>query len=813
MWRMSFRLLAISCGLACAASALPAQAQQAPPVLRVTRPATVKEAALPTETTPPPTVVAPAPASSVTLRPESSGAIIKSLAVVRRFTLPQLRVQPVIALGTAKIDMRPVLDNPVSLVNLAGRMKERPQLVSVAADSADVVQVKQGLVVRQFVSYRIAPGVCSSPDKRQQLERSGGNCATRLLPAAPDAAFADPRNPYYVADPGKRAQTIAAADKQAAQEQADLASGVAQFRAQMANPAQRAQIVAQLGSAEAQRLASMSDADLEQEAVNSAQVEVEDTMFVPTASKLDLRRQPAVHMPRPSVLHVPEKVDADHALKEHILLTGFTLGRQYEWRRRVSITVNTCLVSCKKTYYVEVYAGFDYGFGLRFPIQVGGLYSYHRNGTNETASIAPVFVPINGSASDYASTGLDSSQIFNGKELVAQADAYAGMNLKLPFFGTHGFQFKIGADLTKDLPAPFTDGQFRPPAPGDPNPPEVPVIFSQPDLLGGYGNYGVAGAKVLPAVKVGLTSQGLRLKLTDSLADKRYEMESSGQTYPLKVDPKDHSSHFSIGDPEYNLAFKVTPGIDARLFVDVAVWSHNWDWPIWFPQIAMTLPPDGITFTCHEATNCSYDYIYSPTVEQDKQGGFGPPATALEREAYNWKVSFQKKWFAICPSMPLQFCQAGILSLANVTGNQMVSEMQALPKYPSNESAMIVLKKAIEADKKAKEIVLESKVAMIDRRGKDLFQAYEPVWSKDCADQLCRDNIHKLGGPYVQALMARQKANPDKGQDEIVSSENSAGRWAQKAHAEVLASQRRGERLQPQLRVAPRGVRLIPGGN
>jgi hypothetical protein len=812
---MSFRPLAISCGLACAASALPAHAQEPRPVLRVARPVTAEKTVVATEITPPPTVVARAPASSVTLKPESSGAIIKSLTVLRRFSLPQLRAQaqPVITLGTAKINMRPVLDNPAALINLAGRMKERPQLVTVAADSAEVVQVKQGLVVRQFVSYRVAPGVCSNPDQRQQLERSGGNCATRVLPAARAAAFADPKDPYYVADPGKRAQALAAADKQAAQEQADLTSGVAQFRAQMANPAQRAQIEAQLGAAEAQRLASMSDADLEEEAVNSAQVEVEDTMFVPTASKLDLRIRPTVHMPGPTQLHLPQKVDVNHSLKDHILLTGFTLGRQYEWRRRVSITVNTCLVSCKKTYYVEVYAGFDYGFGLRFPIKVGGLYSYHREGTHETATIAPVFVPINGSAGDYASTGLDSSKIFSGKEVVAQADAYAGMNLKLPFFGTHGFQFKVGADLTKDLPAPFTDGQFAPPAPGDPNPPEVPVIFPQPDLLGGYGNYGVAGAKVLPAVKVGLVSHGLKLKLTDDLAHKTFEMESSGQPYPLKVDPSDHSSHFSIGDPRYNLAFKVTPGIDARLFVDVAVWSHHWDWPIWFPQIALTLPPEGVTFTCHEGTVCSYDYIYSPTDAKDKQGDLGPPPTQLEQEAYYWRVSFQKKWFAICPSMPLQFCQAGILSLAHVTENQMVSEMQALPKYPSKESAMIVLKKAIEADKKAKAIVLESKVALIDRRGKELFKAYEPVWNAGCADQLCRDNIHKLGGPYAQALMARQEANPDKGQDEIVSAENTAGRWAQKAHAEVLASQRRTGRLQPQLRVAPRGARVIPGGN
>ncbi len=804
-------LVAVS-GVAYATAPSQVNAQQARPLLQVARPVTVQRTAVATEITPPPTVVAPAPATSVTLKPESSETVINSLKVVRRFQLQTLRTAPVIALGAVKVDMRPVFDNPVSLINLANRMKQSPRLVSVAGDNAEVVEVQKGLIVRQFVSYRIAPGVCSRPDERQLVERSEAKCATRLIPAARAAAFANPKDPFYIADPAKRAQAIAAANQQAQQQQADLAKGIAQFRAQMANPAQRGQIEEQLGASEAQRLAKMSNEELEAEAVNSADVQVEDTMFVPSAGKLDLRKQPTVNLPGPTRLHLPERVDADHALKDHILLTGFTLGRQYEWRRRVSITINTCLVSCKKTYYVEVYAGFDYGFGLRFPIRLGGLYSYHRNGSNETASIAPAFVPVNGSAADYASTGLDSDKIFNGKEVVAQADAYAGMNLKLPFFGTHGFKFDVGADLTKELPAPFTDGQFSPPAPGDPNPPEIPVIFDQPDLLGGYGNYGVAGAKVLPAVKVGLVSQTLKLKLTDNLAHKRFEMESSGRTYPLKVDPADHSSNFSIGDPEYNLAFRVTPGIDARLFVDVAVWSHHWDWPIWFPQIAITLPPGGVTFTCHEGTVCSYDYVYSPTDQHDKQGNLGPPPSQLEREAYDWRIAFQKKWFAICPSMPLQFCQAGILSLAHVTENQMVNEMQALPKYPSKESAVIVLKKAIEADKKAKAIVLESKVAMIDRRGKDLFAAYEPIWSKDCADQLCRANIKKLGVPYVQALIARQKANPDKGQDEVVSDENAAGHWAQKAHAEVLASRSRTERLRPVQRITPSHVRLTPRG-
>ena len=94
----------------------------------------------------------------------------------------------------------------------------------------------------------------------------------------------------------------------------------------------------------------------------------------------------------------------------------------------------------------------------------------------------------------------------------------------------------------------------------------------------------------------GAGQEGIELAMNELLSGKVTEMESSGQTYPLAVNPQDHTSHFTIGNPEYNLAFQITPGLAARLFIDVAVWSDHWDWPVWFPQIAVTLPPDGATF-------------------------------------------------------------------------------------------------------------------------------------------------------------------------------------------------------------------------
>ncbi|MCT2398123.1 hypothetical protein [Novosphingobium mangrovi (ex Huang et al. 2023)] len=749
-----------------------------------------------TEIQPPVVPKATAPASAVTLKPGSTSEALRSLPVRQRYTAAALRRSPVIALGPDKLDLRPVLDNPAALGNLASRLRQHSALVQVLASDTEASRIDKGLVVRQYLSYRMKPGACSTPAKSAQLTQAGAGCFVRKSASARSAAYAAPGNPRYIANPAKRQQAIAAADKEAASEQADFAQGIAQFRAMMNDPAQRKQVEAELGAAEAARLAALPDDQLENEMVNAADVQIEEVMFVPVERKLQLAKQPALSAAvrkRPA-LHMPEKVDAERTLQPHILLTGFTLGREHEWRRRVSITIKTCLVSCKKTYYIEAFAGFGYGFGLRFPISVSGLYAYNRVGDKESASIAPVFQPVNGSPRDYEETGLDGSQVFKGRELVAELTAYAGVNYKVPFH-SGGISANAGKDLTEGLPAPFTNGQFQPPSPGPGGAINTDVVFDQPDLLGGLANFGVVGAKVLPAVKVGLTSDRLQLQLKDNLSGQVRLMTSSGQTYPLTIDPKDHSSSFSIGHPEYSLAFEVTPGLNARLFVDVAVWSHDWNWPVWFPQVAVTLPPDGVTFTCHEKTVCSREYFYSPTVSKDQPGAQQPPADPMEKEVFDWRAAYIKKYYDQCSYLPLNFCGVAIKGVAEMTGNRILNEMRAQPKYPSMATAQIMIRHAVEADKKGKAIILESKVAAIDIYGKDLFRTYEPIWAHDCADQLCRTRIHALGDAYVKALKARQNAHPNAERNEVVFDENTQGNWAGKARQEVRASQQRAARL------------------
>jgi hypothetical protein len=273
------------------------------------------------------------------------------------------------------------------------------------------------------------------------------------------------------------------------------------------------------------------------------------------------------------------------------------------------------LVGCSVTYYAGAQAGFSYGFGLRFPIVVDGKYQYTNDGGADHAYLTATMTPVDGTPAQYAASGLASSQIFNGQEFVAELQANAGYEYKLPLIGEDSHSLTVGYNLADKLPAPYTHGQFRPAARGT-NSGEIPFVLNSIELLAGYGNWGAAGIQVHPAVKVGLHSDALKLILHDNVANTDQQIVN-GQRMPLAVDAAARTSNFSIGSPVYNLGFIVTPGVDAHAFIDVGVWSDSWDFPVWFPQVAITLPPGGVDFSCHSGTVCRRDYVYTATYSSD----------------------------------------------------------------------------------------------------------------------------------------------------------------------------------------------------
>ena len=236
----------------------------------------------------------------------------------------------------------------------------------------------------------------------------------------------------------------------------------------------------------------------------------------------------------------------------------------------------------------------------------------------------------------------NSSQIFRGQEFVAELGAFAGYDYKLPVIGSGSKTLSAEINLAKMLPAPYTNGHFTPPMPGTTSG-EIPFVFSSVDLLMGYGNWGAAGVLVHPAVKVGLHSDSLRMTLHDNVAGTDQPIVS-GTRMRLGVDPARKQSNFWIGDPVYNLGFIVTPGVDAHAFIDVGVWSNHWHFPVWFPDIAIRLPPGGIDFSCHAETICRRDYAFNAGSAVDPTGaagGISAERVAIERPGPDLSIPIQ----------------------------------------------------------------------------------------------------------------------------------------------------------------------------
>ena len=676
---------------------------------------------------------------AVILRDQSHSQTMQGLKVERQFSLPTLRAQPVMQLGRAQLNLAPVLNNPAALHNVATRLRGQPQLVRVVADDTRGYQVRQGLVIASSVTYAVRSGGCSTAARRATLQQAGVNCFTRMSPVQIKAANA-----------GRTGVDAA---------RGGITTDLGELKGLLATPAGRAQIEAEVGPAEAARLGKLSDDQLEEEMVNGQTTKIDQLMFVPSADLLDGPQN------RPGAKNGPlfidatpvEKVTDKQELTPRIFLTGFTLGRKFEWSKRVETGIKWCLVGCKKTYYAAAYASFEYGFGLRFPVRVEGTYDYHRKGTVETATITPRFTPFDGSAADYAAAGLPSDQIFNGQELVATIKATASAEFKVPFYPILGGSLTAGKDLAADLPAPFPGGQFTPPAPGT-STAEAPFVFEDVDLIGGRANLGVVYAKVFPAVKIGVHSDALSFNLHDNATGKDIGLDASGKAVALGIG-EGHESNFSIGSPLYTLGFDLTPGLDARLGVNIAVWSNHWDVMVWFPQMKVTLPPGGFKFSCHADTICARNYRLSPGAQAVTDGASSPELAMID----NLGNSFELYWSPKCADKQcktgIKFLRAGAEGRAKTsleTGKSVTHGFEADVKYFFYKAGL-----------EAQGVIDESlqRKARKDADGWVLLTA--GVWTPRCSDDLCRSRIKQLSVDLGNTLVERRMAQPNESASKI----------------------------------------------
>lgn len=684
-------------------------------------------------------------AGSVTLQRGSFGDMIKTLPVTRQINGAQLRANPVITVGKSQLDFRKMLANPMAPINVSKRLGSIPDLVDVRPGDLTAFEMGRGVVVRDFLSYSFKPGACSTESNRARIAATGISCFTRSSPAEIDASYAKAGSLRFVRDQTRRVRAIADARARRAQVGQDIDKRIAEFRGRLANPAQRAELVAAVGDAEVARLEALDDTTLAGDLINGGENLIEQVFYVPTRAE---PQEPATPAPPPAPK--VEDVSASYPLGTHNYLAGFTLGRDFEWSQGVQTTIKWCLFGCKETYYAKVSAGFGYQFGLRFPIQLSGTYDYALKNNVPSGTVTTNIVTINGSAGDYASTGLPGNLVYEGKELVAGFNAHAGVAAKLPLIGQLGTGDipLVDIDLTTLLPGDFANGQFKPPEPGKPGP-SAPFILDQFDLLGGRGNFGILGAQVFPAIDVRMDSTLLSLTLTDRFAaNKTTTLPAGTVTVPLAL--KNGAAEFDIGNPQYGIQFTLTPGLDARLFIDLAVWGAKVDWPVWFPQLAVTVPSDGLKFECHKGTICSQEFRFTPN---------GAQSVFLGR-VEQWGRDFEALWIPKCID---DTCRFGV----RLARNKPVFEGKKIDADNPGGDLKTLLQAMnpfyVEAAKRAGVYVAEAQARKSQEVSNAMGILAQAIWTKQCTDSVCFDNITALTMQMGPRAAQIAKATPGLG--------------------------------------------------
>jgi len=609
-------------------NAAPALAQNLPTSVSPTPPIRTAGTASPPQNTTP------------TINLPEIGALPSGATRIRTIRVGTPEAPKTLKLGDFILDVTKINapDNPIvarfaNLQKLGGLIKVKPVETSID-------ELSTGLLIKQTLKYDLRLGACYSAGA--QLAEAGVACGTASTLSQRIQAISNPDDTgNYVADPSERSDAIAALTRSAD----ELRTEVRKTREYLAAPT----AAAALGASEVARLSALSDDALIAEVMDSGETEIAQGIFLPVIDRIEIFKklpvlglQPynispqalqavlnysqaqaaqnqASALPTPSSSAQPARAPAlppkGLIVGRDKFLAGFTLGKEYEWRWRIQKTVNWCGWGCKKTYFIEPYASLGFGLGLRFPITTTLMAI--RNDAGDAVTVKPTIAAINGNEGHYRAAGLETGKLFDGKELVAEYSYLAGIRYKLP---RHSGNWSIGDayDFTQKLPAPFTNGQFRPPSPGR-DLMTFQKVFTEVDLLGGRADYGIVSAALYPAAKINLSSDGLSMRLADAtLGGSAPRRVSHNEPYPVKINSRGDVS-VKMGQPKYNLSFKITPGLNYLLNVDLAVWSKRWTDTIWIPDLEIQLPPGGVDFGCHVGTICERTYNF---------GGYVPPASS-----------------------------------------------------------------------------------------------------------------------------------------------------------------------------------------
>lgn len=508
-------------------------------------------------------------------------------------------------LGRAQLSLAPYLRSRSSLASLSQRLEGRT-IAGQLAGQAQLFRAANGaVVINEELIFQRPPGACGL----QSVQLSQRLLCYQLMPGRA-------RNPQKKLKQGAAALKAELQAAAAGQSTAKLPAWARQLP--------REQLL---------QLAQSSEAQLETALLNTARTKISRTMLVPppelgraSLTKLSaLNRIAQQTAQRGSVsksgaeIPVPGR-RGTFDLGTNVYLAGFTYGDSFEWadtyEYEIDYGVGTALL--RVIPYVEAY----YGFGVRFPLEVSGRYVY-QGGSARTAEVEVRMKPINGTDQQYRSTGLDETLIFNGKEIVAEFGAKAGIQYLLPIVGMGDIKYEKKFDFAAYLPDSMKDGQFKPPHYRE-NFPLVDPIVMNVDLLGGQGNYAVDdyGFRLTakPGLAIGLTSTDLGLNLVDFKNNSRlnklsYGAEGMSSSSPLKgaVQVVNGVSSFSLADPYYNLALQLTPGVMLEGGLYLGASELAVDEFIVFPSLAVQVPSNGVSFDCHKGTICGRNFTINTT--------------------------------------------------------------------------------------------------------------------------------------------------------------------------------------------------------
>jgi hypothetical protein len=298
------------------------------------------------------------------------------------------------------------------------------------------------------------------------------------------------------------------------------------------------------------------------------------------------------------------------------LLNGFTEGHMWEWERRWNFPSG----------HLEVGASAAYGVGLRIPIVVETTMTpkhIYRWGTTagpgDTAEVQITARTLDGNSSHYTSAGLQSSQVFGGKEFVLQL----GFGYKVQFRALWANLLDI--DEWKDLINESKN--FTP-----------PQSTSWTPVASFWIPAKATNSRVkIPAVLDGRIQAGVRLDAKGSL-DLTIEGRMEGQVIPVSLGanapaasrtlqfPNPNTTRkvkvhvppaanvgtrrnfgFEIRDLRYHADLSVVPG--AKVVLESLVpgfKGHSWTTELWIDKLRLQL--GGLSLGPHAGTKTTHGH-------------------------------------------------------------------------------------------------------------------------------------------------------------------------------------------------------------